>query len=315
MEQQVQATETPTQPTETTETESYREVNLTKGDEPNVNASSDEKSSEKKDNKEKLAAVKELSADMDDYIVKFVIDGEPKEMTVREMKKLTSLEQASQKRFQQATEITKKAQDFWERMQDPEEFFKYKKMDPVQFAEAKLRAAIEEAEMSPAQKEARDKEAKLKAKEAEIENFYEQRAKEEIDRGIGEAFQKVKLPKSPFLISKIAATVAQSLDRAKSDGGEPLSYEEAAVKVKTWYQNGLRSTMADLPPEEMIEYLGKESVEKLRQHLLAQVKGPATAKGPAQAVPNSGDSSSKPKHKKVLRNASDWDAFLADTLK
>lgn len=266
----------------------------------------EQKTQEKKDNAKTLKDVKALSEDFDDHIVTIKIDGQEKQMTVRDMKKLQSLEQASQQRFQKAQEITKKAQDFWERMQDPDEFFKYKKMNPVEYAEAKLRAAVEEAEMSPEQKAAREREQELTTKEKEIMRFYQEQAQKEIDQGIGQAFQKAGLPKSPFLVSKIAALVSQSIDRSKSDGSEPLSYEQAADKVKVWFQNGIKETLTHLPEDQLMKYLGSEIVEKLRKMMLAQVQSaPASVNSPAKAV-SAEQNKLKPKQKVVART---WREF------
>lgn len=257
---------------------------------------------------EKVEAAKELGAEFDDYKVKVVIEGEAKEMSVKELKKLSSLEQASRKRFQEAVDTKEKVMKLWEDMvQNDDMYFKAKGKDKVAYAEEVLRKAIEEAEMSPEQKAAREKEEKLTQKEKMIQEFYAKQAQEDIDRGIGEAFKESGLPKSPLLIQKIAATVAQSMDRAKVDGGKPLSYQEAAVKVKTWWNNSIKETMAGLSPEETVQYLGPETVEKLRQHIIAQVnKGPATAKGPAPVV--SGAPKVKARHDKTFKS---WDEFHA----
>lgn len=260
-------------------------------------------------NQQKMDAVKELGSEFDNHKVTIVIDGEPQNLTVAELKKLTSLEKSSHKRFQSAADISKKAQEFWQKMEDPDEFFKFKGMNPVEYAEAKLKAAIEEAELSPEQKKAREKEQELSAREKKMMQFYEQKAQEEIQQGIGEAFKAVNLPKSPLLMSKIAATVAASMDRAKSDGSEPLTYQEAAVKVKSWFQNGLKETLTSLPPQEIAAYLGPDLVKKLKEHLIAQVNGPATAKGPSPLV-NQQQTSTKPKSKKTFTSRQEWEDFV-----
>jgi hypothetical protein len=261
------------------------------------------------DNAKKIAAAKELDESFDDRIVKLVIDGEPKELTVREMKKLTSLEKASQSRMQKAAEVSKKAQEFWEKMQDPDEFFKFKNMNPVEYAEMKLKKAIEEAEMSPAQRDAAQKELKLKERETQIQQFYEQRAQQEIEQGIGEAFKEANLPRSPFLMGKMAQAVLASENKAQESGQPPLSYKDAAAKVKTWFQNGIRETMTNLPPQEMISYLGPELVKKLQAQLIAQVQGPATAKGPAQAASQE-QLKTKPKTKQTFRSSKEFQDYV-----
>jgi hypothetical protein len=288
MSEQVQATEAPTT-------------------EPVVETQATEQSTE-----QKVEAAKELGQEFDDYKVKVVIDCEPQELTVKELKKLSSLEQASRKRFQEAVDTKDKVMKMWEDMvQDEDKYFKAKGKDKVAYAEEVLRKAIEEAEMSPEQKAAREKEETLSKKEQMIQEFYAKQAQEDIDRGIGEAFKESGLPKSPLLIQKIAATVAQSMDRAKVDGTKPLSYQEAAVKVKTWWNNSIKETMAGLSPEETVQYLGPETVEKLRQHIIAQVsKGPATAKGQAPAATSA--PKVKERHNKTFKSWDEFHAFVDD---
>jgi len=275
----------------------------------NAEATNESTSTEQSDNQNKIEAAQELGAEYDNKVVTLVIDGEPQKLTVAELKKLTSLEKSSQKRFQSAADISKKAQEFWQKMEDPDEFFKFKGMNAVEYAEAKLKAAIEESELSPEQKKARDKEQELSKKEKEIMSFYEQKAQEEIQQGIGEAFKAVNLPKSPLLMSKIAATVAASMDRAQADGSKPLTYQEAAVKVKTWFQNGLKETLTSLPPQEIAAYLGPDLVKKLKEHLIAQVNGPATAKGPAPSV-SQDNTPTKQKPKKVIQTRQEWEEYI-----
>ena len=260
---------------------------------------------------EEKEQLKLLGADMDDHIVEMLIDGQPQKLKLAELKKLTSLEKASQKRLQEAAEIKKKTQGLFEKWtKDPNEYFKAAGMDPVKFAEEQLKRAIEEAEMSPEQKKAREEKAQLDAKQKEIEQWYIQRAEEEVETGIVEAFQKTGLPKSPFLMSKIAAVVAQSMDRQNNNDGEPLSYEEAAVRVKTWFQNSIQETLKSLPEDQMVNFLGPELVGKLKKHFVAQVSNaPATTKSPVKTA-SAINQVTKPKEKRVFKSTKEFQDYI-----
>jgi hypothetical protein len=233
--------------------------------------------------KAEIAKIKSLDAKFDDHEVEIVIDGEPVKMSVKELKAVKQKEVASNKRFQQAADIEKKVKAFLDRGKEvPEELLAKLGIDPEEFAESLLRRKIEEAQLSPQEKKEREMRKQFEEEKQQWEGTVRERVQHEIDTGITEAFKTTGLPKSPFLVARIAAMVNESIKLSQKNGEvKPLSFSDAAVKVKEWFVEGTRQTLKSLPLQERLNILGDDIVNELMQHRLTQVgQSPAAPKMP-----------------------------------
>ncbi len=94
-----------------------------------------------------------LDAQHDEAFVKVKIDGQERELSIKELKRLTSLEQASQKRMQEAQRERSLAQRDREMFKsDPEAWAKANGVDLDSFSEERLARKYEIAQMSPEQR-------------------------------------------------------------------------------------------------------------------------------------------------------------------
>ena len=217
--------------------------------------------------------IKALGAEYDDHVVAVKIDGEEKQLTVGELKRLTSLEKASQKRFEEASEREKKALQLVQiAKENPEELFQKLGMNAEEFAENLLRRRVEESEMSPEQRELMQIKKERAKEQEEYNRIQAQRYREEMDKGFTEAFSKAELPKQPFLVQRAAAEMRASIQRAKAGQGEPLSFEGAVDKVRSWLSDGIRGYLNELTPEGIAQFLGDDTVAKLRQHEVSRIR-------------------------------------------
>jgi len=255
------------------------------------------------------AQAKALGAEYDDYEVETIIDGEPVKMTVKELRNVKQKEVASNKRFQQAAEIEKKVKAFLDRGKEvPEELLSKLGIDPEEFAEALLRRRIEEAQMSPEQRQAMEEKRRFEEEKKQWEATVAQRVQHEIDQGITEAFRSTGLPKSPFLVARIAAMVNESIKLSqKNPDQKPLSFQEAAVKVKEWFVEGTRQTLKSLPLEERLKVLGDDVVEELMQYRLTRL---GQAKKPASEEPATAQAPAKKQPKKVITSKKEWEEWI-----
>ena len=255
------------------------------------------------------AQAKSLGAEFDDYEVETIIDGEPVKMTVKELRNVKQKEVASNKRFQQAAETEKKVRAFLERGKEvPEELLSKLGIDPEEFAEALLRKRIEEAQMSPEQRQANEEKRRFEEEKKQWESTVQQRVQHEIDQGITDAFKTTGLPKSPFLVARIAAMVNESIKLSqKNPDHAPLSFPEAAVKVKEWFVEGTRQTLKSLPLEERLKVLGDDVVEELMQYRLTRL---GKAKAPSAEVPATAQAPSSKQPKKVLSSKKEWEEWI-----
>lgn len=256
---------------------------------------------------------KYLPADLEDAVYKVTIDGEEKELTIKELGRLQSLEKASQRRFQEAASYNKKIEDFVNNAKDPMKILQKLGHDPEKFAEEYMRKRIEELQMSPEQKKETEERLKFNEEKEQWNQQVETRIREEIDVEMSQAFKSSGLPKSPFLAARMAGLVAQSIEKSKNGDSKPLSYEEAAGKVKSWFQNATKETLSQMDAKAILDFLGPDMAKKLQQAFVHRIEGgtvpSANSKGSAPAVPTK----SKNTEKKKFTNWRDYQEYI-DTL-
>lgn len=264
--------------------------------------------------KESAPEKRYLPEDQLDSVYKVTIDGEEREMTIREIARLQSLEQASQNRFRQAAEANKKMEEFIQASKkDPESALRrlgYSDEQIEEFSAAKIKRIIEDAQLSPEQIKEREERSKFQEEKKEWETQVETRIREEIDTEMTQAFQQSGLPKSPFLAARMAGLVAQSLEKSKNGDSKPLSYTEAAVKVKSWFQNATKETLSQMDAKAILDFLGPEMAKKLQGAFVQRIEGgtvpSASSQGSApKAVPNA-----KAKQQTKFTNWKDYHKFI-----
>lgn len=93
--------------------------------------------------------LKELAAENMDQIVTMKVDGKPVRMTVKDALKQAELASGAQRRMQEAAEMRKQYQKF---LQNEDEYFKARGIDPDQYATERLVKKYERMAMTPEQK-------------------------------------------------------------------------------------------------------------------------------------------------------------------
>jgi len=257
---------------------------------------------------EQQAATEEkkyLPEDYLDAVYKVTIDGEEKELTVRELARLNSLEKASQKRFQEASNYNKKIEDFINNSKDPAKALQKLGHDPEKFVEEYMRQKIEEMKLTPEQKKELEEKSKFQEEKKQWEAQVETRIREEIDVEMSRAFKESGLPKSPFLAARMAGVVAQSIEKSKNGQSEPLSYQEAAVKVKSWFQNATRETLSQMDAKAILDFLGPDMAKKLQGAFVQRIEGGTVP------TPNSNGSVKKavPEKQKSQKKFTNWKEY------
>jgi len=260
---------------------------------------------------------KYLPPELEDAVYKVTIDGEEKELTIKELARLQSLEKASQRRFQEASAYSKKIDDFIQgAKKDPETALKklgYSEEQIEEFSAAKIKRIIENAQMSPEQRKELEERTKFNEEKEQWNQQVESRIREEIDVEMSQAFKSSGLPKSPFLAARMAGLVAQSMEKSKNGQSKPLSYEEAAGKVKSWFQNATKETLSQMDAKAILDFLGPDMAKKLQQAFVHRIEGgtvpSANSKGPVKTVPTQ----SKNTEKKKFTNWREYQEYI-DTL-
>lgn len=208
---------------------------------------------------------------------------------------------AGQQAMQQKAELEKLFASYVNEWKgDPTKFFQEMGMDVDEFAEMRLQQRVEELKKDPAQLEQEKMQAELqklreevkakeeKEKQMEMERLQEQAAIE-LDNEISKALDAHKtLSASPRVVKQIADTMLWAID----NGYEDVTVEDVLPTVEREIKNDISSMLSDLPAEVLQQYLGQQTMEKLRQDRMSKVKKtPKTAKtvktpeAPAPKVP------------------------------
>lgn len=221
-----------------------------------------------------------------DSIVTVKINGETKEMPLREVIKLNQLENASHAKMQEAAKLMKQVQGVIHMAKtDPKAFLRETGMDPYDFAEATLAEKFKLMQMTPEQKQLLEYEQKVKhyeEKENELKKNYEMaemtrvEAQEmsRLDTEVGDAWKESGLPKTKYMFAQIAANMLSS-----SKQGKPLTAKEAAASVKAAFVSNTREVISQLDAEAIQEILGKDVLKKIRDWEVKRVTGKSASQG------------------------------------
>jgi hypothetical protein len=268
-----------------------------------------------------------LESTHEDALVKVKIDGQEQELSIKELKRLSSLERASQKRMADAARIQQEHKQLMQSLKEnPAEALKLAGRDHKKWAEEVLAREYELAQLSPEQRENLELKSRIAAAErADLEskagvideirklghqgdqdltkfpkehlaNYRDHlanvnaQAEQGLQKEMIDAWEETKLPKHKTWANWMAMEMMGHEKRT----GEPLSAKDAAVKVKADYQKFNRHLLTQMDAPAIHDWLGKEIVEKLMAHRIQSVTTQAaqgfTQNAPAQpaSIPEKG---------------------------
>lgn len=247
-----------------------------------------------------------------DALVTVNINGETREMPLRDVIKINQLENVSQKKMQEAAKLRQQAEQFFRLAKsNPREFLKQTGIDPYEFAESTLAEKFEMMNLSPEQKrlmelekenksyKEKEKEDRQKAEQEQLSR-YEQQELAKLDQEIGEAWKESGLPKTKYMAAQIAARLLSASKR-----GENLTAKEAAARVKEEFKMSTREVIGQLDAESILDLFGKDIMKKIRDYDVKRVTGKASqaAQGPSAKPVSQGN--------KVFKSEHEWREHLA----
>lgn len=219
-----------------------------------------------------------------DAVVEVSIDGERKEMTVRELQKLSQLEQTSRKKMTEADQMKRQLRGVFEQARtDPrvrDELMRHMGIgDKYEFAEMTLAEKLERMQESPEQRELRElreerqqraEQEKILKEQTEKEHFtrLEQEAQNSFNQEFLAAWQTSGLPPDRLFGQLIAAEMVA----AKQGQGQDLNWKQAAGKVKEKFFKTSRSSFEHMDATAIHQVLGDAVFKKIREFELAKVK-------------------------------------------
>lgn len=256
---------------------------------------------EAKAKEEKKSSKKKYTPKVNGRQVELELDPENEE----EMLKYLSKAIAADEKFQEAATLRKNVEQLVSQLKaDPRAVLSHPELgiDLKKFAEDILNEEIEEMKKSPEQKELEKLRKELEAKtkreqeleeakrQAEMERLQEQAFKQ-FDDDITAALQNSTLPKSPYVIKRIADTMIEAVNM----GYVNASVQDILPIVEQQITGEIQKLFETMPEETMEKLIGKNNLSRLRKSRLAKMKAsPETAK----AVKETGQKS-KEKEKEV----------------
>jgi hypothetical protein len=212
-------------------------------------------------------------------------------------------------KFQEAASLRKQVEQLVNELKsNPLAILKHPQLgiDIKALAQQVLNEELEEMQLSPEQKQIKELESKLKEKEEKEKALetekeaaqrakFEQEAMETLDNSITEALGKSNLPKSPYVIRRMADSMIAAMEMGYADVTPdqvlPFVEEQILGEINRLFE----SSPDDMFDKVMENVVGKKHLDKYRKSKVSKSKKPANTVTAAQ-VKDTG-ASVKPKEK------------------
>jgi hypothetical protein len=191
---------------------------------------------------------------------------------------------AAEKRFQESRLLEQQVQQFVSELKgDTRAALKKMGIDPRDFAAQVLEDELKKAQMSPEQLEKMELEQELKRLQDESKQKEEeftrrefervtQQEYERIDNQMTSALDKSDLPKSPYVVKKLAEYMMIG-----AQNGIDLTAEDLVPIVREEIMNDLQTLINAMGEDKVENFIGKDVLNKIRKKNIAKSKvNPAT---------------------------------------
>lgn len=218
--------------------------------------------------------------------IKIKVDGEESEEEIdfddeESLRKHIQLSKVSQKRMNEYAQLEKEVRTFIEELKkNPRKVLADPSIgiDMKQLAAQVIEEEIENSKKSPEQLEKEKLESELRAireeREKEREEMrrreferLEQQAAERYDNMITSALTKGELPKTPYVVKKMAEYMYMGLNE-----GLDITPDDVLPLVKEEMQNDIKQMFSVMPEEVIEKLIGQETINKLRKKRVAAAK-------------------------------------------
>ncbi len=220
------------------------------------------------------------------------VDGEVIELSKEDMVKYAQLGKAGQARMEEASRIKSEALQLVKMLRDNPEavladpYILGSEEKVIELAQKILSRKLENEQKSPEMKEKEKLQKELEDLRNKVKQDEEERQSAEYNRlvaqqeaqleeQITEAFETSGLPKSPFVLKRLADVMISGAENNKD-----ISPKQALAIVRREMQKDIRDLMETMPEDALEEYISAEKVQKLRSRQLAKARAtqPAVAK-------------------------------------
>lgn len=200
------------------------------------------------------------------------------------MKKNIQMSRGAEKRMAEKANLEKEVEQFINELrQNPRKVLSNKNLgvDLKQLAAQILEEEIENSKKSPDQIEKEQLQARLRELEDERKTEKDDLSKKERERLeiqeferydmlMTQALEKSDLPKTPYIVKKMADYMLLGIDN-----GENVSPEDVIPLVREEMQNDLKEMFASMPDEVIESIIGKDVFSRVRKKNVAKAKSAA----------------------------------------
>lgn len=215
---------------------------------------------------------------------KLKVDGEEIEEEIdlsndEEMVKRLQLAKASQKRMQESAKLKRDIESFFKALnENPEEVLEKMGLDLDGLSEKRINKKLEEMQKSPEQKEkekiVKELEKLRKEKEksdaekqaAEMARLQDQYAMQ-IENEITESLKNSKLPKSPYVVKRIADSLMFAMKN-----GYNVGVKDILPNVEKQIVEEINNMFEVMPEEVMEQVIGQQNLNRLRKRRVSKGK-------------------------------------------
>lgn len=232
------------------------------------------------------------------------------------MKKHLQMSRVSQKRMAESAKMQKDVEEFVNLLKtNPEAVLSDPSIgiDLKKFAAKIIEQEIENSKKSPEQVEREKLEKELKALREEREKEKESSQKKDLERLqqqeyerydilMTQALEKSDLPKSPYVVKKMADIMLLGLEN-----GVDVLPQDVLPLVREEIVSDLRDMFAVMPEDVIESIVGSDKINKIRKRKVAQSKQPIAQTTTANQIKDIGTSGKKdaPKEEKKI-SVGDW---------
>lgn len=295
---------------EATEGESEEGLLEESADDSKADADANPKAVKKEEKKAKEIEkrIKKLKLKVDGKEIEESLDLDNDEELIRQLQ----MAKMGQKRAQEKSDLEKQINTFLQALKtDPFEALKRLGEDPNQLIENYITAQEEHAKKSPEQLEREKLERELTKLKTEREREREDQKQKELHRLQEQAFQqydvqmeqalsKADVPKTPYVIKKIADYMIVAID-----AGYDVTPDDVIPLVREELNSDLKEMFSSLDEDSIEALLGEQVLNRLRKRRVAKAQAANTAVSKPQ-VTDTGKSSKaqeiKPGNKKSFKD-------------
>ena len=248
----------------------------------------------------------ETKAETAARLFRVTVDGQEMEVDEQELLRGYAHNKAASKRMEEASMTRKEAEQVLRIFKEnPREAFKLLGTDARKFAEQVINDELNEAMLSPQERELRDYKRRVEQYEAESRRAKEEYERQQLEQDIARQTESIQneiistletagLPKTERTVGRIVYYMQSALA-----AGYNVSPKDVIDQVRADYKADLASLLGGLPEDALEAFIGSDNYRRI-------AKSTVKAEKKQNVVPKSVNADRKPKEEKKVLSPKDF---------